>query len=163
MGIVRDGDDPFFLYRGKLSFSVDEIAISLFSLASHSSSELMELSESEVFRIYDDDGIGPEEVHSILDNGRCEKDIVFSFFEGVYPLFDELSWHLSMGDDHFHFFSFSLFSSSVFGIIFVLDHQRVLGDECYLLFHLFHATDTIVDDDDLSITFEFIFDRMGNS
>ena len=118
--------------------------------------------QTEIFRIDDDDGIGPQEVHPILDNGGREKNIIFSFFEGVDALFDHLSWHLSMSDDHVHFFIFSFSNISILGSL-LLDSFRASYNEFYFFLHLLHATDTIVDDDDLSITFELIFYCMSNS
>ncbi len=163
MRIIRDGDDPLFFYGCEFSLSVDEITISLFSFASHSSTELMQLCESEVFWIDDDDRIGSQEIHSILDNSRCEQDIVFSFLEGMNALFDGVSWHLSMSDHHFEFSTSHVPTLSESAIHILLDGLRTFYYESYFFLHLFHTSNSIVYDDDLTTTFQFIVDRMSNS
>ncbi len=99
MGIIRDRDDTFFLVGREFSFSVDEVAVSLFSFSSHSTTKLMELRQPEILWIEDNDRIRSEEVHSIFDNRRCEEDVMFSFLEGVDSILDHVSIHASVGGD----------------------------------------------------------------
>jgi hypothetical protein len=100
MRIVGDSDETLFFIFDEFSFSVHEIAVALGILAPNSSSELMELRESEFFWIDNNNGIGREEIYPILDNGGSQEDIVFSFFEGVDSIFDLLSRHLTMSDNN---------------------------------------------------------------
>ena len=58
----------------------------------------MELCESEVLRIDDDDRIRPEKIHTIFDDRGREEDVIISLLESVYSIFDLFTWHLSMGD-----------------------------------------------------------------
>ncbi len=99
MGIIRDRDDTFFLDGSEFSFSIHEVAVSLLSLTPDSSSELVELCETEILRIDDDDSIGPEEIHSIFYDRRREEDIIVSFLEGMDTILDLFTWHLTMSDD----------------------------------------------------------------
>ena len=98
------GDDPFTSFTWELSLSIHEIAISLFSLASYTTTKLVELSESKIFGVEDDDRICREEVHTILHDRRREEDIVFSFFECVDTLFDIVPIHPTMSHDDFRNF-----------------------------------------------------------
>ncbi len=100
MCIVGDRDEAFLGIGGELRLPVHEIAESSDILASHATAQLMQTRESELIWIDDDDRIGREEIHSILDDCRREEDIVFSFFEVMYPILDLLWWHLAMGDDY---------------------------------------------------------------
>lgn len=99
MGVVRYRDEAFLGISGELGLAVHEIAESSDILASDTSAELMETRESELIWIDDDDRICREKIDSILDDGRGKEDIVFSLFEGMYPILDLLWWHLTVSDD----------------------------------------------------------------
>ena len=109
MTIICYGDDPFASFTWELSLSIHEIAISLFSLPSYSSTQLVELSESEIFGVEDDDRICREEVHTIFYDRRREEDIVFSFFEIMYAFFDVVPIHPTVGRDDSHLFPYDRF------------------------------------------------------
>ena len=99
VGIIRDRDDTFFLDGSEFSFSIHEVAVSLLSLAPDSSAELMQLCETEILWINDDDRIRPEEIDPIFYDRRREEDIIVSFLEGMDTILDLFTWHLTMSDD----------------------------------------------------------------
>ncbi len=146
MRIVGDGDESFLLVFAELGLAVHQIAVGIGVLASDSSSQLMETRETELLRIDDDDRIGREEINPIFDDSRREQDIVFSFFECVYPILDLVTWHLSVSDNYF----WSIFSDTI--LHYALDLLR----ECI------HPSDPIVQYDHLSSSTHLMLDRMSN-
>lgn len=97
--IIGDRDDSLFFYGSEFTLAIHEIAVTLLSFSPDSSSELVELSKTEILGIDDDDRICSEEIHSIFDDGCGEEDIMFSFFESMDTILDLLAWHLAMSDD----------------------------------------------------------------
>lgn len=146
MGIIRDRDDTLFLIAREFPLSIDEVAVSLFSFSTDSTTKLMELREPEIFWIEDDDRIRSEEIHSIFDNRRREENVVFSFLEGVYSILDHVSIHASVGGDDVWCFC-------------ILTCGLEDGDN--LSFHGFKPTDPIMDDDDLTTALLFVANSMS--
>lgn len=141
MTVIGNRDDAFLSIGCEFSFSVDEIAVSLFIFSTDTATKLMQLRESKIFRIEDDDGIGRQEVYSIFYYGGCEEDVVFSLFECVDAVFYLVSVESSVSDNYFCF------------ILFIQYHLD-------FFFDTFHPTDAVNHHDHLSSTIEFISDRM---
>ena len=62
--------------------------------------ELVELAEAEGVGVVHDEGVGPGEVHAVLDDGGAHEDVVVAVEEGEHDLLEGPLPHLPVGDGH---------------------------------------------------------------
>ena len=65
---------------------------------SYPSAHLMQIAQSEILRLIDDDGVGIRNIDTALDDGRCQQDIVIIVHKIEDDLFQFLRLHLSVSD-----------------------------------------------------------------
>lgn len=92
---------PCFI--SKFWLTIEKITNPLNLATPHSSSQLMELCQSEIFGLIDDDSIRIEKVDTIFDDGCGEENIVISELKFHDPIFKFIRWELTIGDHHFCF------------------------------------------------------------
>ena len=123
-------------------FAIEKVADSFDVFATDATTKLVELCESEILRIRDEDRIGSEKTHTILDNSRGEENIEFHCLECMNTVLDLFWLHLAMrGDDARRFFSLS---------------SEFVPEHFYFMLHLFDTANTVMEDEYLSSSFEFI-------
>lgn len=88
------------LLARELIFTIEEIADSWDIFASDTTTYLVQLRETEFFRIRDEDGIGTEEVYTIFYDSRSDEYIVLMLLKCEDSLFDIVRIHLAMSGDN---------------------------------------------------------------
>jgi len=103
MRMVRDSHESLSCIISELWIAIEEITHALYLSSTDTTTELVELSQSEVLCFIDDNRIGIEEVDTIFDDGRGEEDVVHPEFEFHDAVFEFIRWELPMRDDDFCF------------------------------------------------------------
>ena len=83
--------------------TIEEITNPLNLSTTDTSTELVELCESEIFRFINNNRIRIEEVDTVFYDSRREEDIVHTEFEFHDAVFEFVSWELTIRDNYFCF------------------------------------------------------------
>ena len=62
----------------------------------------MEVAQTDILRLIDQDGIGVRDVQAVLDDGRAEEQVVVPPHEIQHAVFQFLRFHLAVGDADAH-------------------------------------------------------------
>jgi hypothetical protein len=103
MRMIRDSHESLSCIISEFRITIEKITHALYLASTDTTTELVELSKSEVLCFIDDNRIGIEEVDTIFDDGRREEDIVHPEFEFHDAVFEFVRWELTMRDDDFCF------------------------------------------------------------
>ena len=116
-GIVRKGGERRH----------DQVAECLLVRPSYTASELMQVAESEILGLVDDDGIGVRNVYSVLYDGGAQQHVVVTLHEVQHLGLQLLSSHLAVRDADFH-----IGDKAVENVVNALEFVHLVVKEEYL-------------------------------
>ena len=148
IGMLLKRDKSFFCIICKIRLCISEKTICFTVTPANSSSELMKRWESKILRIPYDDRICIREIDTIFNNGCGEENITFSFAKGKNMVLEFLSIHTSMHSSNTKRISRWFFDS----------YTDILD----LFAHHCKGCNTIMKNNDLSISLDFPFDQSMN-